>query len=252
MKEPTILVWDIETLPNLALCWGVWKQNIQVAALRKERSIIGGGYKFLNEDTIYTTSIAERPRKFKKDPWDDEHVVRELHKILSKVDILIHHNGDKFDLKFFKSRAFYYRLPPLPPIQTIDTLKAARKEFRQNFNSLAGLAKFLKIGSKDKTEYEDWVKITEGDIDAVHFLMDYCKTDVTLLEKVYLEMRRYMTSHPNLNVFTGDRACTKCGSKRLKSQGIVTTKTRAYRSLRCLECLGWSQETTSIMGVSVK
>lgn len=247
-RKPRILIWDIETTPNMVTCWGLWKQNILPQNILKERSVICIAYKWLGEDEVHLISIGDKKRKFKKDPYDDEHVVREMQKVLEQADVLIHHNGNSFDLKRFKARSIKYRLPPLPQIKMIDTLKTARKHFAFNSNKLDYLGEYLGVGRKIHTTNALWQNIIQGDEVALKAMEDYNIQDVILLEAVYEKLKPYMVTHPNLNLFTDTDVdvCPNCGSTHLQKRGTRTTRISIYQRFQCNDCGAWSSSGTML------
>jgi hypothetical protein len=239
IKPPRILFYDLETLQNIVATWGIFDQNVPFQNIMKERSIICGAFKFQGEKKIEVVSISDNPAAFKKDPHNDKHVVTAIHKILSSADILVAHNGDKFDLKYFNARAIFHGLNPIPPMRTIDTLKVARRHFRFNSNRLDYLGQFLGLGRKLKMGGDDWLAILGGDLKACEKMAKYNKQDVLLLEAVYNKMRPWMETHPNLSTHNEKLCCPKCQSVKFQARGVRVTQGAKYRRYQCQDCGGW-------------
>src|SRR6202007_1093580 len=96
------------------------------------------------------------------DPYNDLHVLQVLHSVLAEADVIVAHNGDKFDIKFTEARMLIQGLPPLPPIQKIDTLKVAKDRFMFNSNKLDYLGQILKVGRKQHTSPQLWLEVLKG------------------------------------------------------------------------------------------
>jgi hypothetical protein len=51
---------------------------------------------------VHGVSVLDNPRRYQRNMHDDFHVVKALHKVLSKADVIVAHNGDAYDIKFFQ------------------------------------------------------------------------------------------------------------------------------------------------------
>ena len=127
-----ILLLDLETGYNICTAFSLWQDGLPWSSIQSERYIICASYKWLGQKTIYNISILDDMKRFKKDPTDDKYMVKEFRKILDQADMLVYHNGDKFDLRFLNTRTVLHGLPPPPPIPTMDTLKVAKSVFYFN------------------------------------------------------------------------------------------------------------------------
>ena len=70
---------------------------------------------------------------------NDKPVVRSLLDALNYYDVLIAHNGLKFDLPFIRTRLAKWNLKPLPEKKLIDPVQIARNKLRMSGNSPASL-----------------------------------------------------------------------------------------------------------------
>ena len=69
--------------------------------------------------------------------------------MFDEADVVIAHNGDKFDMRKANARFGHYE-PPMP-VQQVDTLKVARKYFKFESNKLGDLGEHLGLGNKEVT-----------------------------------------------------------------------------------------------------
>ena len=239
---PKVLFFDIETAPNLAYVWGQWEQN--VIQHKREWYVLCISYKWEGERGAHTVGLVDFPEVYEKDHEDDIEVMKTLHSLLDEADIVIGHNGDRFDIRKSNARFLLHGMQPPSPYQTIDTLKVARKYFMFNSNKLGDLGEHLGLGNKESTGgFETWAGCMRGDEKAWKRMLKYAKQDTVLLEKVYMAMRPWMTNHPNrANFVNGDQACPTCGSSNLNSNGIRRTSAALYRRLQCRDCGAWSRE----------
>ncbi len=228
---PKVLFFDIETAPNLAYVWQHYDAN--VLAYESEWYILCFSYKWENEGPVQVVAIPD----FDTEMDDDSGVVQVLWDLLDEADIVVAHNGDKFDLKKANSRFVIHGLGPPSSYATVDTLKVARKHFNFNSNKLGDLGKTLKLGVKAQTGgFETWLGCMRGDPKAWAKMIKYAKQDTVLLEKVYLTLRPFMTNHPNRGIEHDGEICPTCGSTDLASNGIRHTQTMHYRRLVCQKC----------------
>lgn len=241
MSEPRVLLWDVETSHNLAAVFRLTQNDyIQPDNIVQERYIICAAWKTLGEKKISAVSTLDDPALYKKDPFNDLHVVKTLHGVLSQADIIVAHNGDQYDIKFTKGRMLVQGLPPLPPILSIDTLKTARNQFLLNANNLDYLGKMLGVGRKKNTPKGLWLRVLQGDKKAIREMVAYNKGDVQLLEDVFLKLRPHIPDHVNRQLFTGDKSgCPRCGSKHVQSRGVHRALTQTYQKFVCVDCGGW-------------
>src|SRR5688572_5094441 len=136
MKEPKIIIWDVETSWVKTYTWNLWPNNgIPHDNIIEDWSILCGAWKELGKDKVHAVSV--------KSVGDDREVVKKLRDVISDASILIHHNGDKFDIKKLNARLIYHGLEPIAKVTTIDTLKEVKKVAAFTSNRLDYLSKFL-------------------------------------------------------------------------------------------------------------
>jgi DNA polymerase III epsilon subunit-like protein len=233
MKRPRILIWDIETSPLVVTTWGLFKPHLNHENILEESSLITAAWKWSREDGVYSASVDPRyPRR-------DKSLIKLLHKVLGQADVLVAHNGDKFDLRKFNARAIFHGLAPLAKIPTIDTLKIARKVFGFNSNRLDYLGKFLCGQGKIRTEYDLWLRVLHGDAEALAEMVKYNKQDVLVLEQVYERLRPFMVNHPNAALYNETTCCPNCGSGKYQRRGFKYQATTKRQQFQCTKCRAW-------------
>lgn len=240
-NSPRIILWDIETTHNLAAVFQLANQDwIAPENIIQERYIVCASWKELGESKIESVSTLDS-KSYKRDPHNDYAVCKKLHEVLSGADVLVHHNGDKFDLKYVETRMLVHGFSPLPPITTIDTLQTAKRRFLFNSNKLDYLGHILGVGRKKPTTNGLWLRILQGDAKAIKDMVAYNKQDVALLERVFLKLRPYIANHINRQLF-GKTGCPRCGSNKIQSRGLHRAVTRTYRRFQCQACGGWFRD----------
>jgi len=231
-KEPKILLWDIETSYIVATTFSLFPERLPHDGIIQDWNIICAAWKWLGEKKTYTAAVGP-------DTTNDLDVVVQLREVLASADVIVHHNGDKFDIKKFNTRLIYYGLEPLPHIPTVDTLKEARKIAAFTSNRLDYLGNFLCGEGKVQTSHGLWMRVLKGDMAAVKEMVRYNVGDVLVLEKVYLKLKPYMKRHPHVGVMTNDTkcSCNKCGSVNLKKNGVrITAAGVKKQEMQCKEC----------------
>lgn len=236
-----ILYYDIETAPNLSFVWGHYEQNVIMH--EREWYMLCVSYRWEHEKKSHVTSLVDFPAAYKKDPENDFHVVKKLWDLFNEADIVIAHNGDKFDMRKANARFVAHGLGPVSPVKAVDTLKVARRYFMFNSNKLDHLGAHLGVGRKAPTGgFETWAGCMRGDMAQWKSMIKYAKQDVDLLRSVYMKLRPWMTNHPNLNVFDSSEGCPTCGSTNLQKRGVKTTQVSVYQQFQCNDCKSYSRE----------
>lgn len=244
-KGPRILVYDIETAPALAWMWSAYKANI--VAMEQDWYMLSVAFKWLGEDETHFFSIAQDP-EFTPDSDEDYFVVARLHKLFDQADILIAHNGDRFDQRKANARFLSHGLGPPSPYQTIDTKKEAARYFANYSNSLKELTRLLDLERKQETTgFSLWRSCMAGDPAAWEKMEEYNRQDVKALEALYLKLRPFIgtpgkQAHPNLGHWNKGRpTCPKCGSERVQKRGIHRTIVSEFQTIQCKDCKGYSR-----------
>jgi DNA polymerase elongation subunit (family B) len=233
MKKPRILLYDIETAPNLAYVWGKYDQN--VVAFAEERSLLSFSYCWLGEKTIHHQN--------RQGERDDSYLVASLAALLNEADVSVAHNGDQFDRKVIKTRMLYWGMKPLKPNCSVDTKKAAKNYFSFNGNSLDDLCKYLKIGQKIPTmPFSVWLGCMADKSTDWRIMEKYNNHDVWLLRKVYKRLLPWIENHPTMRTKLQNRpSCSTCQSTSIQFRGTVRKKSQIYRRFQCQQCGKWGE-----------
>lgn len=247
-RQAKVLVYDIETSPCIAYHWRRWKENIAEGQVIQNSYVLTWSAKWLGDDKVFSDSVHLHHSNYGVP--DDFPVVQSLWKLLDEADIIIHHNGDNFDLPTMNSRFVYWGFQPPHPSKSIDTLKIAKKQFRFPSNALNSLARYLSLESeKIKTDFSLWGRCMEGDVSAYEEMVEYNMMDVEVLEQVYMKLRAFDTRHPNVALYTGvgGVACPCCGSPHLEpTHRHAYTAVSKFPTYRCTECGKVSRSRQSI------
>lgn len=233
-KKPKILIYDIETSLSIVASFSLYPNFISHKNIIQDPFIICASWKWLGDKKAKAIAVTKQEALTQ----NDKRVVQKLHEVIEEADIIIGHNGDKFDLKWVKGRGLKYGLTPLSYVKTIDTLKVARKNFRLMSNRLDYIGDYLGVGRKISTSEGLWLKVLQGKVSAIKEMVKYNKQDVYLLEDVYLKLRPYIDNHPDLNMMLKghNQCCKACGSIHSQKYGIRYAKARKYQKFLCKSC----------------
>lgn len=229
-----ILFWDLETSLSIVSTFSLYPNAIQHTNIIQDPFIMTASWKWIGQKTVHGIKLTSKEAKI----GDDRRLVKKIHKVIEEADVIVGHNGDKFDLRWLKGRALKHGLPPLSFVKTIDTLKVARKNFKLLSNRLDYLGKFLLDEGKYHTTSGLWIRSLKGDSKALKEMLEYNKQDVVLLERVYEKLRPWTENHPNMSLIENkhDISCKACNSPNIIKNGTTYTQARRYQKYMCKSC----------------
>jgi predicted RNA-binding Zn-ribbon protein involved in translation (DUF1610 family) len=243
MEGPRVLVADIETFPIWARVWGMFKQNISLEQIVKDWTMMSFAAKWLQQPEVYYLD-----NRMQVDSRDDSLQLAALYHILLNTDMIIAHNGQRFDLPKIKARLAIKKFRPLPPLKVIDTLNLNRTAFgftSQKLQYITGEhTGFASEGKSDHKKYPGWklwVGCEEHDLGAWKECEAYNITDITSLEESYLELRGWYQAQPNFGPYVvpgekGELVCPNCGSTHLHRHKERKTQVGIYPQYHCQSC----------------
>lgn len=231
-----VLILDIETAPIRAFVWGIWNVNVGINQIQSDWFCLTWAAKWLFEDKVYSGKL--KPKEVAEQ--NDKRIIQGIWKLINEADIVIAHNGEKFDIPKLNSRFILNGLQPPLPYQQIDTLKHIRRQFGFTSNKLDYVNKLLNLERKKDTNFELWENCMKGNADALSEMEAYNVQDVRILEETYLQIRAWIKPHPNMGLFILDEKehrCPNCGSSELTEQGkTYNTTANVYNLMRCDNC----------------
>lgn len=245
-RQPKILILDIETARMIVGAWRLGKQYIGPDQIIKDWFIIGYVAKWLS-NVDYMSDFVTASEALDR---DDKRICSSLWKLVDEADIIITHNGNRFDLPKINTRFLAHGLMPPMPYQSIDTCKIARRQFGFSSNALNFLGKLMVNREKIETNYDLWIDVENGNQDAIDFMKGYCKGDVGLLEEVYFELRPWIKNHPNLGTLIDSKVvtCPNCGGTEFEvTGGYYTTPQNLYAAMRCKKCGAINRKSATLL-----
>lgn len=235
IKQPKVLIYDIETARMTANLWWSGQQYVNGAQITSDPSIITVSFKWLGSDKISYLK------------WDkkksDKKLITEFLKYYNEADIVIGFNNDKFDNRYVNSRALKYGLDVNVHVKSFDLMKQAKRLFRLPSYSMNYIANYVGVETKlQHSGLSMWEHIQFGTKKqakkAMKKMVEYNIQDIIVTEQVYLRLLKYMKSPLHVGVFKGKGKCTcpTCGSDKVKLyKTTYTTSGSVQHIMKCLE-----------------
>lgn len=244
--SPKILLFDIETAPIKAYIWRLWKEDIHLDQIINDWFCIAWSAKWLYNTEIMGETLT--PEEVLHE--NDSRIIKDLWALINEADIIVSHNGNKFDIPRINARFIINNLEPTKPFFSIDTCQIAKKQFGFSSNKLDALATYFNIDHKLHTDFNLWKECLNGSEEALQYMLHYNKKDVAILEEVYLKLRPWIKNHPNLGNLQGQHMiCSACGSDNLVliKDKYYYTSVGKYPIYRCKDCGAISRGRKSII-----
>jgi hypothetical protein len=241
-QSAKILLLDIECAPTTAYVWGRWDQTVSQKQVVNEGYLLTYSAKWLGEETIVSNRIYEAQ--------NDEVLVRELSELMSNADLIVAHNAQKFDIPLIKTRMVALGMTPPSPSKIVDTLRIAKAEFRFPSNSLDSIAAYLGLPRKmSHSGFELWTRCMAMDDNAFEEMLEYNVQDVVVLEEVYMRLRHWSKTHPNVALYepAGKVRCVCCGSEKLSLiDKKYYTNASTFALYNCMDCGKMNRSRTNV------
>lgn len=230
------MLLDIETAPIILASFTLYEANA-VYVLR-DTYILSVAYKWLGDSGgAKSKALPDFPR-YKRHKHCDKALCGFIWKLLDKADIVVAHNGDRFDIKKINSRLIVHGFREPSQYKTIDTLKEARKKFKFDSNKQDNISRYLgNVRKLPNTGADLWKRCCEDhDQRAWAEMGAYNRRDVDGLEENFISLRYWMSNHPNLNLYTGRNDCPRCQSPNKNLRGKFYGKTIVRQRWKCDDC----------------
>lgn len=240
------LLLDIETSPNTAYVWGLFKQNVGLSQIIETGRVLCLAYKWYGEPETHFIS-----------EWDEggrELFLRKVWSLLDLADVVTTYNGKKFDLPTLCKELAIAGIQPPSPYKQIDLYQVVRSTFRFTSNKLDHVAEQLGLGRKVETGgFQLWVDVMNGCPQARDRMKTYNIQDVDLMVPLYEKLRSWVRNHPNMALYseTDQRfdqpVCRSCGHQALTKRGYAYTSLGKFQRYRCNSCGSWSRGRTNLL-----
>jgi len=241
-----LLTLDLETSPNLAHVWGLWKQNVGLSQLLESGEVICFAAKWYGDETVSFYSSFHNSKEL---------MVEVAHDLLDKADAVIHFNGARFDIPHLNREFVEAGLTPPSPYAQIDLLKVVKRQFRFPSNKLDYVTQALGLDHKiHHSGHQLWVKCMAGDYQSWEEMKKYNIQDVVITEQLYEKLLPWITSHPSQGLYEEgiEERCPNCGSEDLKPRGKAYTAVSVFQRYRCDGCGRWTRGNKRLAGIEIR
>jgi uncharacterized protein YprB with RNaseH-like and TPR domain len=234
-----ILFLDIETTPNLAYVWGLFKQNIAINQIEESTEMLCFGARWYGEKKVIFKSVHHDGK---------EAMLQEVHRLLDEADVLVGWNSKAFDSKHLKRELLQAGMKPPSPYKEMDLMLAVKSQFKFPSNKLDYVAQTLGVGAKvQHSGFDLWKKCMAGDNKAWAEMKKYQIQDVNLLIDLYEILKPWIPGHPNRALHDGlEEGCLVCGSAHLQRRGVARSASGTYHRFQCQDCGKWQRGPISI------
>lgn len=280
-KDAKILLFDVETAPLEVWAWAIRDQYIQHFQIKEEWFVLSWAAKWLFVDGTMSDCVTPAEALAK----DDTRILKGIHDLFEQANIVVAHNAVRFDIRKLNYRFITNGFFKPSPYAVVDTLKQAQRHFAASSHKLDHLTKTFGLSQKIETTFELWencvsskdlmkyvipllewggaleelalieayAELTQNIQKNLDYMLKYNISDVAALEGLYLFLRPWMTSHPNVAMLMGvvGEACVRCGSKEL-NWGIkeYPTPGGSFKACRCMDCGAISRSRSSSLSKS--
>ena len=239
--DQKIIFIDLETSPLIAYSWGP-KFETNLIKVIEQSKILSYSAKWF-EGKHETKGLPDY-KGYTAGVVDDSKIINDIWELLNEADIVVAQNGKSFDIKVMNTRFLANGLGVPAPYKVVDPKTEVKRYLRLPSNSLDDICDYYGIGRKMGHEgFGLWLKCIAGDPCAWKRMKAYNRHDVVLMEKLYLLVRPFMKTHPNMGILTEKTCCPKCGSSQLIKKGFYCNQTTTYQRVKCTKCGGWSRTT---------
>jgi DNA polymerase elongation subunit (family B) len=223
---------DLENSPSLGFVWEKYETN--VLSFERDWYIMSFAVSWSGSEKIKCYALPDFPG-YRKNPHDDAALCKKLWEVFDEADLVVAHNGDRFDCRKANARFVIHGFTPPSPYRTVDTLKVARRHFMFTSNKLDDLCDVFGIGRKVRTGgFSLWLDCMKGVPAAWARMKRYNIHDVRLLRRVYERLRAWSPTHPNVTIASGESfLCPACSgaTKRAGWNNLKTYRTQRYYCL---------------------
>ncbi len=230
---------DIETAPNTAFVWRLFKETIPLARLIESSYVMCWSAKWYGKPEVMFDSIQQSGPKA---------MLKRMHRLLDEADVVMHYYGSSFDIPVLNKEFLLANILPPAPYKELDLCTTVRKKFKFVSYKLDYVCQKLGLGKKHDTDFQLWVDCMKKEPVAWKKMELYNRQDVLLLEKLYDRIRPWIKGHANHSVYEAALVCPNCASTSITRRGFHYTSTSKYQRYRCGGCGNWFRSGRSLAG----
>lgn len=125
---------------------------------------------------------------------NDKELVKRVMALVKAHDIIVAHNGARFDLPFLRTRALHWGLRPLREVKLVDPLQIAWRKFKLRSNRLGAVADHLGVADKKTPlDMSVWASATlTGSRKSMNLIVEHCEADIRVLSAVLEHVKPFI------------------------------------------------------------
>ena len=225
------LHFDLETSQIIFKGWRTGKQYVGGHQILEPTKIISVHWKWEGDSEVQNMDWGLKKQCDKK-------LLEKFIPIMNQADEIVGHNGDRFDIKWVRTRAMFHGIPMNHTYNSIDTLKLAKKYLNAHSNSLKELCKYFGLElKKDPGGIGTWDAIQfDKSREALDHLLYYGDGDIVSLEALFNKLLPYVKPNLHYGVLRGGSkwSCPHCGGDKIhKNQTYTTAAGTIQHYMRC-------------------
>lgn len=228
MRQPRVLILDIETSPLLAYVWGLKDQNIGLNQIKADWYVMAWAAKWLGESKVEYQDMRTHGHVH------DEYILPRLWKLLDEADVVITQYGSGFDCPRLNTRFIMHGMKPPSPYKHLDTYRIVKRVAAFTSNKLEYLTdklctKYKKLSHKKFPGMALWTECLKGNLEAWKEMKRYNIHDVLSTEEFYTKIQDWApASMPSIHHLCAKRYSIKWGIK--PSHGAL------FQRMYCKKC----------------
>ncbi len=125
---------------------------------------------------------------------NDKQLVKDICAVIRDHDIIVAHNGVRFDIPFLRTRCLRWGLKPLKEPKCVDPLQIAWRKFKLRSNRLGALSDHLGISDrKTPLDLSVWADaILNGSRASMDLIVEHCVADIKVLSGVLRHVKPFI------------------------------------------------------------
>lgn len=235
-----VLFLDIETYAMVTESWRLWNNDVQPSQVLKDWHILSYAARWLGSKTWHYSD--QRNTKW----GNDRPLLAKLWQLMDEADVIVAHNGKKFDVRKINARFIVHGFLPPSPYKVFDTLTVSKKHFAFSSHRLAFIADVLKLRDQ-KGSVKEKLSENKRTLKAWKELETYNKQDVIVLEQVYEKLAPWEKTL-DLAIYKDGVVvgCRTCGGENFNYRGFEYSIGRKVRKKVCKDCGTWHSDKLNL------
>lgn len=232
-----ILFLDIEAAPAKAYIWDLKTRYVPLQQVAEDGYILCFAYHWEGQKKVHAVTRWQK--------GGEEAMVHKAWELLDKADVVMHYNGDNYDLPRLNAEFLKYGLGPPTPYMSVDLFKTVRKKFRVLSKSMNHMLNLLSLETKlNHKGFDLWRGCMDGNRQDRKEMVEYNVQDVNVMTQLYEKLIPWIDNLPNRALWmdeTIEPTC-RCGSTNLRFKGYKRTKVLSYKQYKCNDCGSYMRE----------